>query len=213
MINLESDSIQIGKDGKTIIPFSINLPGTVQIDMFLEETRINASKTINIILPKTKLNPVESSIDNNSKININTPIELISEIDECVIYYTINDPNLNHLKQYNGNIYINENTNIYAISKDDDYEDSDPIIFYYQVLHIFTVLFDPNGGELDILYKTVIEGEKYGHLPIPKKTNSKFDGWFIDLLWNEEITNETLVEISSNITLYAKWKNDSIKKK
>jgi len=72
----------------------------------------------------------------------------------------------------------------------------------------YIVTFDPNEGSLpggveDT--KIVIFGEKYGELPIPIKAGSAFRGWFTERTEGERITENTVVETSSDHTLYAQW--------
>lgn len=72
----------------------------------------------------------------------------------------------------------------------------------------YTVTFDVKGGNpLEKDTKLVIYGEKYNQLPIPTREGYEFMGWYTE---NEEIiTSETIVEILSDITLNAKWKERS----
>ena len=42
---------------------------------------------------------------------------------------------------------------------------------------VYTVTFDANGGNLEVLSKEVIEGNIYGELPTPTRTGYTFKGW------------------------------------
>lgn len=208
VINLKSYSYDIGEDGNVEIPFTLEYPGVVQIEMMLEGTAIKSYKTINVFNPKVKLDQVESSLENNSIINSDTVINLFNNNDESTIYFSFNDPSLTNLQIYNQSIVITKNSVLYAISRHEDYLESVPSIYNYTMIHIFTVLFNPNGGTVDILSKKVKEKEIFGDLPVPIRQSCTFDGWFTNLKWETKITNETLVTYSNDITLYAKWIND-----
>ena len=43
----------------------------------------------------------------------------------------------------------------------------------------FNVTFDPNGGTVESVTKTLHNGDKYGRLPIPTRDGYTFNGWFI----------------------------------
>lgn len=49
------------------------------------------------------------------------------------------------------------------------------------------------------------QNEPFGELPIPYRDRYSFDGWFTDLKWQTLITQDSIVDAPSNITLYAKW--------
>lgn len=73
------------------------------------------------------------------------------------------------------------------------------------MIHIYTITFDANGSISDIISKEVRSTEKYGDLPIPTREFYIFEGWYKELSFTNEITNNTLVLITKNTTLYAKW--------
>ena len=70
-------------------------------------------------------------------------------------------------------------------------------------LRKYYITFDANGGSVDITNKQVTAEKKYGVLPTPEKTNSRFVGWFTDE--NIQISSSSIVELESDTTLYAKW--------
>ena len=70
-------------------------------------------------------------------------------------------------------------------------------------LRKYYIAFDANGGTVDIANKQVTAEKKYGVLPTPEKTNSRFVGWYTDE--NIQISSSSIVELESNTTLYAKW--------
>ena len=67
----------------------------------------------------------------------------------------------------------------------------------------YKVTFDPNGGTVTPTYKNVVYGQPYGELPIPTKTEYAFGGWYD--LSNNKIDSDTIVNITDNQTLKAKW--------
>ena len=67
----------------------------------------------------------------------------------------------------------------------------------------YTVSFDTNGGNI-IASQSVLEGKTASEV-IPKKNNYIFDGWYKDSRLTQEFSFNT--PITSNITLYAKWKS------
>ncbi len=68
---------------------------------------------------------------------------------------------------------------------------------------LFTVIFDPNGGEVSQTSKEVIFGVEFGELPTPTKEGYTFEGWYTS---DEKlITATSVVDFTKNITLTAKW--------
>ncbi len=68
-----------------------------------------------------------------------------------------------------------------------------------------TVLFCPEGGELEQKAKTVTYGQKYEGLPVPELQNYKFLGWFTDEGRKQKVEAKSLVDITETQTLYALW--------
>ena len=66
----------------------------------------------------------------------------------------------------------------------------------------YTVIFDPDGGNVNPTTKKVRNGGTYGTLPTPTKTGNIFKGWYKDTTKIEETTT---VDTSTNITLKASW--------
>ena len=71
---------------------------------------------------------------------------------------------------------------------------------------IYTVSFNANGGliteptELEVTY-----GEQYGNLPTPTRDGYEFAGWFTAETGGEKVTEDNIVNIAEDHTLYAKW--------
>lgn len=68
----------------------------------------------------------------------------------------------------------------------------------------YQVTFDANGGTVDTETKTVFYGSEFGELPTPERDSFTFLGWFNG---EEEITADTAVDITSDITLRARWQS------
>ena len=68
-----------------------------------------------------------------------------------------------------------------------------------------SVLFDANGGSVSTASKDVIPGVKYGILPTPSRTGYTFIGWYTEPIGGVKIDENTVVNITTNTTLYAHW--------
>ncbi|MCI8641849.1 MAG: InlB B-repeat-containing protein, partial [Clostridia bacterium] len=81
--------------------------------------------------------------------------------------------------------------------------EEDMILYAHWTAEKYTVTFNPGeNATVNPTSKEVTYGEEYGELPVPTKTGGTFLGWYNG---NEEITADNIVEITSNITLTAKW--------
>ena len=69
----------------------------------------------------------------------------------------------------------------------------------------YVVSFDANGGLCETDDKTVIFDSVFGQLPTPTKPGHSFIGWFTSKDSGTQITAESKVNNSSNLTLYARW--------
>lgn len=68
---------------------------------------------------------------------------------------------------------------------------------------VYTITFDANGGQVDIVDKAVFYGSAYGELPTPILDYHTFDGWFTEE--GSKVTEDTLVTDAKDITLIAHW--------
>lgn len=74
------------------------------------------------------------------------------------------------------------------------------------ILNPITVTFDPNEGILKETTKSVQYAKAYGELPVPEREGYSFLGWYMDTEENsEQITEESIVSVFGDHTLYAKW--------
>ena len=79
---------------------------------------------------------------------------------------------------------------------------------FNQLLNPYTVSFNVNGGTLTsgVAAKTVYNGQKYGNLPTVERKDYVFQGWYTAASGGTKITEDTIVEVLANQTLYAQWK-------
>ncbi len=71
----------------------------------------------------------------------------------------------------------------------------------------YTVAFNSNGGSVSPNNKQVTFDELYGEMPIPTKGDSIFLGWFTELSNGEKVESTSVMNVASNQTLYAHWKD------
>ena len=76
---------------------------------------------------------------------------------------------------------------------------------YDKAKDIHKVIFNPNGGTVDVTSKNVKTGETYGTLPTPTKSGYNFDGWYTEASGGTKIESSTIVNLSADQTLYAHW--------
>ncbi|MBR4522697.1 MAG: InlB B-repeat-containing protein, partial [Kiritimatiellae bacterium] len=69
----------------------------------------------------------------------------------------------------------------------------------------YTVTFDANGGSVDPASKLVTYNATYGDLPTPARTGYTFNGWYTEATGGSQRTSSTTVQITTDITLYARW--------
>ena len=76
-------------------------------------------------------------------------------------------------------------------------------LYAHWSINNYTVTFDPSGGIASQSTKVVTFGSAYGDLPNVTRNEHTFLGWFTEK--NESITNESIVIIADNHTLFAHW--------
>jgi len=69
------------------------------------------------------------------------------------------------------------------------------------------VTFDPNGGTCSTESKELQYELAYGSLPTPSYPEHEFTGWFSEKQGGNQVTNDSIVEIENDFTLYAQWKS------
>lgn len=68
--------------------------------------------------------------------------------------------------------------------------------------HVITL--DANGGRVDPEQIILQNDGVAGTLPTPSRSGYKFLGWYTDMTFETEFTEDTFVD--RNVTIYAKWK-------
>lgn len=82
----------------------------------------------------------------------------------------------------------------------------DQVLYAEWVANAYRVLFDAQGGSVDMAEKDVTFGQVYGYLPTPSRPYYTFTGWknYVNGT-NFLVTAETIVSTASLHTLYAHW--------
>ena len=70
---------------------------------------------------------------------------------------------------------------------------------------VYTLSYDANGGTMDEISKTVYYGESYGVLSTPTRDYYNFDGWYTRASGGNRVTESTILDSGSDITIYAHW--------
>lgn len=81
------------------------------------------------------------------------------------------------------------------------------------VCNTFTVKFDYNGGLKSTSKIIVKRGSKYGKLPKAQRRYYQFEGWYTQKNAGRKITNNTIVNLTAEQTLYARWSKISVSSK
>ena len=66
-----------------------------------------------------------------------------------------------------------------------------------------TVIYDANGGTVDVTKATLYHGGIYGELPTPTRTGYEFNGWYTEKTGGTKVTSDAIV--TENQILYAQW--------
>lgn len=74
-----------------------------------------------------------------------------------------------------------------------------------------TVKFDANGGISDLPSMQVAYGYKYGNLPYANHTGANFEGWYTQKVGGVKVDANTIVDKTSDHTLYAHYTGTSYK--
>lgn len=67
------------------------------------------------------------------------------------------------------------------------------------------VVFDANGGTVEIESMDVTYGKTYGELPVPVRAGYEFDGWYTAVENGEQVKRDTIVTSLVEHVLYAHW--------
>jgi uncharacterized repeat protein (TIGR02543 family) len=84
--------------------------------------------------------------------------------------------------------------------------DNDTTLYAKWTPNTYTVTFNANGGSLSgVSSKQVTYDSTYGSLPTATKSGYTFGGWFTSTTGGDNISDDTIVEITTATTLYAHW--------
>lgn len=218
----------------SINSISFNLLGEVftqvQEGVFITEINYNEKLSNNVLVTDSKIN---SSYQTNLDSNIVLTNDEDSQITYDITIYNSNDFDyrFNDVKYVLGEkTYSNENITfkLSNLSVGDVIKSRDDITFsltfYYKdvskisdvklnsvlnfefVINKYVVSFDANGGTVDVGSTELLFNELYGELPIPIRDGYVFSGWTSDEEGTNFITENDIVNIASDHTLFAQWK-------
>ena len=69
----------------------------------------------------------------------------------------------------------------------------------------FLITFNATGGTSESAQKLVTYDKAYGVLPTAERTGYTFKGWYLDEACTQQITSDTIVALTANQAVYAKW--------
>lgn len=102
-----------------------------------------------------------------------------------------------YTEEESGNL-VNENTVVNTIG--------DHTLYAKYEANTYVVLFENVGDAGSIQPIEVRYDELYGELPSPEQAGCSFDGWYTEAEGGVQITEDDVVKIVENTTLYAHWK-------
>ena len=100
-----------------------------------------------------------------------------------------------------GNVQVTEQSIMSSSSRVNIYAQWEP--------GAYLVEFNANGGSVSQANTTVYYDATYGTLPTPTKENYAFNGWYTEPVGGNRITSSNVVNINTNIILYAHWAEGS----
>ena len=87
-----------------------------------------------------------------------------------------------------------------------DYGDIWPGYFNRGDINIYTITYNPNGGEVEPTTRSIVEGSRIRELPVPTRTGYVFKGWYTGVTDGVKISERTTVY--QDVTYYAHWYNE-----
>ena len=150
-----------------------------------------SGKANNVYLPSGKTLTIEIGMSKGASIGVTT----------ANTRYPVAFSN-NYKKDYT-NYFFADDVNAHVEYKDDQ----KLYLVSGAVARPLTVTFDPNGGMLAEADKTksLMTGEPYGTLPVPRYAGYDFAGWYTEQNGGTEIKENTTVTVFGTQTLYAHW--------
>ncbi len=150
-----------------------------------------SGKANNVYLPSGKTLTIEIGMSKGASIGVTT----------ANTRYPVSFSNA-YRKDYT-NYFFADDVNAHVEYKDDQ----KLYLVSGAVARPLTVTFDPNGGMLAEADKTksLMTGEPYGTLPVPRYAGYDFAGWYTEQNGGTEIKENTTVTVFGTQTLYAHW--------
>lgn len=81
---------------------------------------------------------------------------------------------------------------------------SNTTIYAQWTINVYTLNYNPNGGNVTPTSKNLNYGSAYGNLPTPTRSGYIFNGWYSALNNGSKVSNNTV--ITNDTTIYANWK-------
>jgi len=84
-------------------------------------------------------------------------------------------------------------------------------LYAHWTANVYTVTFDPDGGECATASKEVAYYERYGELPVATRYGYTFDGWYTALDGGSYRSETSTMSRAEDHTLYAHWRAAEVK--
>ncbi len=196
------------KVGYTFSGWATSASGNI---VYTDGAKIKLTENLTLYAQWTEIGKVEKvSFSTTGDVDYNEKITLSCGTDGATIYYAVvvgtNAPTAEEFssskQKYSEPITITENAVIVAAAVKDGMKDSETATAAFTV-KTYTVTFETEHGTAPAKIEGLKKGEKLTEeqlKALEDVTGYKFDGWF-----NGETQFTTETEITSNITLTAKW--------
>ena len=145
-------------------------------------------------------------IDSNTAEVIKTTVAIIDLRDPGIF-----ESDLEKLRvlEIDGKIYEYDEANPLNKVKKNKGDSSDFHMYYRRR---FELIFNTNGGTCETEKGYANVGLTYGELPVPAKKGFSFKGWYTKKAGGKRIKKSTIVKLTKNQTLYARWEKIQLKK-
>ena len=201
----EYKGLGIKSDANTTIINGVTFTENTQIPMELSSENVTLDR---VTVDCSGYALVLKAADTN--LVLNRTINLISDSENTVLCKNISLSNLNSSVvgklNVNGNLLVNG-----SISGENHITVSDGEIIYISdedfenYLNMHSVYFDANGGTVGTEYIKIPYNSAFGELPKPNRNGYIFDGWYTAADNGEKITEDSIMTMLTDITLYAHW--------
>lgn len=142
------------------------------------ETSLTAQSGNSMLCKEISLRQIDSSLATSLIVNGNL---LICTSEDSIL---------------SGNKLLKVTGDIVGISEDE---------FENYLKGVFTVTFDPNGGNVGEASRTVVYGTTIGELPVPTRDYYTFSGWYTEAAGGTAVTSDMVFASTEDATYYAHW--------